>query len=159
MPLSYADAPAMAAIDIERRIAEIKRELSRLGPLRPGSLSQQYNVCGTPGCRCKADPPERHGPYSQISYNWKGRSKSEFVREDDLADVCRQLESYNRLRHLVEEWIALGLERARRLREARRGSAKSTENRPRGGRFPGKAPSLGANRPPRHPRKPLRQKA
>lgn len=149
----------MAAIDIERRIAEIKRELSRLGPLRPGSLSQQYNVCGTPGCRCKADPPERHGPYSQISYSWKGRSRSEFVRPDDLAEVRRQLESYDRLRRLVDEWIELGLERARRVREARRGGAKLAENRPQSGRSRAKAQLLGANRTPPGSRKSLRQKA
>jgi hypothetical protein len=38
---------------MERRIAQIKTELAQLGPLRPGHLSQQYNVGSTPGCRCK----------------------------------------------------------------------------------------------------------
>jgi len=147
----------MAVIDIERRIAEIKGELSRLGPLRPGSLSQQYNVCGNPSCRCKADPPERHGPYAQISYSWKGRSRSEFVREEDLADVRRQLENYDRLRRLVDEWIGLGLERARREREARR--AKSVENRPRSPRSRGKSQISAENRTASRSRKPLRQKA
>lgn len=149
----------MSAIDIERRIAEIKGELSRLGPLRPGSLSQQYNVCGTAGCRCKADPPERHGPYAQISYSWKGRSRSEFVREEDLGDVRRQLENYDRLRRLVDEWIELGLERARREREARRGGAKFTRNRGRGPESRAKARTSRANRTPLERRKPLRHKA
>lgn len=149
----------MSAIDIERRIAEIKGELSRLGPLRPGSLSQQYNVCGTPGCRCKADPPERHGPYAQISYSWKGRSRSEFVREEDLGDARRQLENYDRLRRLVDEWIELGLERARREREARRGGAKFVRNRARGPKSKERAHASGANRTALERRKPLRHKA
>src|SRR3989304_1960448 len=42
---------------LERKIATIKRHLALLGDLRPGSLSEQYNVCGSPGCKCKADPP------------------------------------------------------------------------------------------------------
>jgi len=147
----------MAVIDIERRIAEIKGELSSLGPLRPGSLSQQYNVCGHPSCRCKADPPERHGPYAQISYSWKGRSRSEFVREEDLADVHRQLENYDRLRRLVDEWIGLGLERVRRQREARR--AKLVENRPPSHRFRGKSQVSAENRTASKSRKPLREKA
>lgn len=149
----------MSAIDIERRIAEIKGELSRLGTLRPGSLSQQYNVCGTPGCRCKADPPERHGPYAQISYTWKGRSRSEFVREEDLGDVRRQLDNYDRLRRLVDEWIELGLERARQEREARRGGAKFTKNRGRGPQSRAKARALRPKRAPLERRKPLRHKA
>jgi hypothetical protein len=48
---------------IERQIEKVKRDIAALGDLRPGSLSTQYNVCGSPGCRCKATPPEKHGPY------------------------------------------------------------------------------------------------
>jgi len=43
---------------LEQKIEAIKRELITLGPLQPGSLSKQFNVCGKPGCRCKADPPQ-----------------------------------------------------------------------------------------------------
>src|SRR5437867_1169466 len=39
--------------NLETQIARIKTLLQRQGPMRPGSLSRQYNVCGKPGCRCK----------------------------------------------------------------------------------------------------------
>ena len=32
-----------------RQIEKVKTQLAALGDLRPGSLSTQYNVCGTPG--------------------------------------------------------------------------------------------------------------
>ena len=115
---------------IDQRVAEIKAELARLGPLRPGTLSQQYNVCGTPNCRCKANPPERHGPYYQLSYTWQMRSRSEFVRAQDLGDVQAQLRTYARLRALVDEWIALGLERARLIRDERKSASTSPKKRP-----------------------------
>lgn len=103
----------------QRRIAQIKAELAQLGPLRPGRLSQQYNVCGTPGCHCKTEPSRRHGPYYQISYTWQGKSRSEFVRRENLSAVQEQLHNYERLRALVEEWIGLGLAAAKlRLRRA-----------------------------------------
>jgi hypothetical protein len=105
---------------IDRRIAEIKRALTQLGPLRPGSISRQYNICGTPGCRCKADPPEKHGPYHQLNFTWRGRSHTEFVREQDLAVAAAELDSYQQLRSLNEEWIDLGIERARLLRDLRK---------------------------------------
>src|SRR5438105_2432306 len=38
---------------LENQIAQIKSQLQRHGPMRPGSLSRQYNVCGKPGCWCK----------------------------------------------------------------------------------------------------------
>jgi len=105
---------------IDRRIAEIKRALTQLGHLRPGSISRQYNICGTPGCRCKADPPEKHGPYHQLNFTWRARSHTEFVREQDLAEVTAELDSYQQLRSLNEEWIDLGIERARLLRALRK---------------------------------------
>ncbi len=97
---------------LERKIERIKRELDALGDLRPGTLSKQYNVCGVAGCRCKASPPKKHGPYYQISFTRKGRSGSRFVRRKELATVKRQLKNYTRLRKLVDQWIDLGTELA-----------------------------------------------
>jgi hypothetical protein len=107
-----------SAAAIQRRIEQIKAELAQLGPLRPGHLSQQYNVCGTPGCRCKDDPPRKHGPYYQLSYTWQRKSHSEFVRLENLAAVRQQLTNYQRLRTLVDEWIALGLNAAQLQRHS-----------------------------------------
>jgi hypothetical protein len=104
---------------LEGKIAKLKAALMTLGDLQPGSLSEQYNVCGTPGCRCKADPPRKHGPYYQVSFTWQGRSKSQFVRREHVATVRQHLRTYQRLRALVEQWIAAGLELSRlRLTEA-----------------------------------------
>ncbi len=84
-----------------------------LGELRPGSLSQQYNVCGKASCRCK-DPenPRRHGPYYQVSYVRKGKSSSTFVRPEGVAAVKKQLANYKKLMQLVNLWIDLGLEQS-----------------------------------------------
>jgi hypothetical protein len=95
---------------IERRIEKIKRDLAALGDLRPGSLSTQYNVCGTPGCRCKAIPPEKHGPYYQISYTRKGKSGTKFVRKEELPVIRKQLKNYESMRKLVDLWIDLATE-------------------------------------------------
>ena len=83
---------------LERQIDKVKRDLTRLDGLRMGSLSEQYNVCGTPGCRCKASPPEKHGPYYQLSYTRKGKSTTRFIRKPNLVMVERQLRNYARLR-------------------------------------------------------------
>lgn len=95
---------------LERQIEKIKRDLLRLGDLRPGSLSEQYNVCGNPNCRCKADPPKKHGPYYQLSLTRKGRSRTKFVKKPQVSDVKRQLKNYARLRTLVDQWIDLSSE-------------------------------------------------
>jgi hypothetical protein len=81
--------PAMATdreSTLERQIEKTKQALMALGDMRPGSLSTQYNVCGKAGCRCKADPPEKHGPYYQVSFTRKGKSSSKFVKRT----ICRR---------------------------------------------------------------------
>jgi hypothetical protein len=96
--------------ELERQIEKVKRDLAALGDLRPGSLSTQYNVCGTPGCRCKADPPEKHGPYYQISFSRKGKSSSKFVKQEDLPAIRKQLKNYERMKELMDRWIDLATE-------------------------------------------------
>ena len=95
---------------LQRQIEKVKRDLVALGDLRPGSLSTQYNVCGSPGCRCKASPPEKHGPYYQVSYTRKGKSGSKFVKKKDLPKVRKQLKNYERMKLLMERWIDLATE-------------------------------------------------
>jgi len=95
---------------LHRQIEKVKRDLAVLGDLRPGSLSTQYNVCGSPGCRCKADPPVKHGPYYQVSYTRKGKSSTKFVKKEDLATVRKQLKNYERMKLLIEKWIDLAME-------------------------------------------------
>lgn len=94
---------------LRRSIDRIKRDLASLGDLRPGTLSEQYNVCGSEACRCKADPPRKHGPYFQLSYTRKGRSRTEFVRKEDLSEIRMALRNYQKLRQLIDEWIELSI--------------------------------------------------
>ena len=96
--------------EIERQIEKLKRELSALGDLRPGSLSTQYNVCGSPGCRCKATPPQKHGPYYQVSFSRKGKSSSKFIRKEDLPAIRKQLKNYEKMKTLMDRWIDLATE-------------------------------------------------
>ena len=99
---------------LQQRINQLKAQLGEIGPMRPGSLSRQYNVCGKPGCRCK-DPknPRRHGPYHQLNYVYGGKKTSEFVRPQNLKQVRTQLANYKRFRRLIDQWIGLALKQAR----------------------------------------------
>lgn len=112
----------MSEQQVETRIQKIKQHIAALGDIRPGALSQQYNVCGNPTCRCKATPPIKHGPYYQISFTWKGKSTSQFVRDDEVEEASRQLENYRQLRDLIDEWVTLAVELSR-LRKLQRRQA------------------------------------
>ena len=102
--------------ELTDRIQHIKAALLTLGDLRPGALSEQYNTCRTPGCRCKADPPQRHGPYHQLSYSHHGRHRTENIRPEHITTVTTQIANYHKLRDLIDQWIdtSIELDRLRR---------------------------------------------
>lgn len=88
----------------QARIQIIGQNLLDLGPMRHGALSEQYNVCGKPNCKCK-DPsrPQKHGPYFQLSYVHEGKSTTEHVTRDMLGVVREQFTNYATFKRLTGE--------------------------------------------------------
>lgn len=97
---------------LEAEIKTTQHELLTLGPMHPGSISGQYQVCGRAGCRC-ADPvnPERHGPYYKLTYVYRGKPVCRFVRAGTERLLMERLAVYKRFRHLTDRWIALSIQR------------------------------------------------
>ena len=102
---------------IQHKIERLKQQLGKLGPMHPGSLGQQYNVCGKPGCRCKdLRCPRKHGPYYQLSFTWRWKSSTRFVRPEEVAEMRQKVARYKRFRKLVNQWVDLEVERQRERR-------------------------------------------
>jgi len=123
-------------LSLETKIGKLKEEIMALGlELQPGVLTQQYNVCGSPGCRCKANPPQKHGPYYQLSFTRKGKSRTQFVRRHELDLVQEHVRNYQRLKKLTDRWLALGMAlsrlRLRQDRESRNVSERDSRAKPR----------------------------
>jgi hypothetical protein len=87
---------------IERRIERIKEALSQIGPMRPGSLTRQYK-----------DRKNKTGAYWQISYTRQMKSRTEYVREEWLPEIRRQIATHKRFKRLIDQWIDLDIERSR----------------------------------------------
>lgn len=106
---------------MRERIKQIKAEIFAIGEMTPGSISEQFNVCGNPNCKCKdPDNPKKHGPYLQLSYTRRKKSTTEFVRKQMAADVRKQIENYQAFKKLTDEWIDLSIEIRRLRREGYR---------------------------------------
>lgn len=92
------------------RLDAIREEIGRLGEIRTGSLTEQYNVCGNPKCACRnPENPRRHGPYHQLSFTRYGKSTSEFVKAENVESVRESLENYKTLMRLKDEWIDISI--------------------------------------------------
>jgi len=97
---------------LEREIEAIKQKLLALGPMHPGSVSRQYQVCGNPACRClHPTKPQKHGPYYKLAYVHQGKPVCRFVRAACVDDMKTRLAAYKTFRSLVDKWIELSIRR------------------------------------------------
>jgi hypothetical protein len=99
--------------EIDEQILHLKNQLMALGPLHPGSLSRQYQVCGRRGCKC-VDPhkPRPHGPYSKLTYVYHGKFTCRFVRAGTVKEITALLATFKVFRKLTDQWVALAIQRA-----------------------------------------------
>ena len=87
---------------IQWAIQRIKQELGELGPMRPGTLTRQYRL-----------PRQKRIGYYQLSYTYRMKSHTEYVRPQFVEEVRRQVATYKRFKRLMQRWIALGMEECR----------------------------------------------
>ena len=85
--------------DVAQQLAHLQQEfvrtaqaLAQTGWVSQGSVVQRFMPCGRARCRCKADPPQLHGPYWQWTRVLHGKT------------VTRRLSE--RQARLYREWIA-----------------------------------------------------
>ncbi len=101
-------------MNFRKKISQLLRKMGGIGPMLPGSISKQYNVCGKLHCQCKdPDNPIKHGPYYQLSYTVAGRSSSMFVKHPDLPAVKEMVAKYKRFKELFTKLTGVYLELAR----------------------------------------------
>ncbi|MGH7644506.1 MAG: DUF6788 family protein [Gemmatimonadales bacterium] len=114
---------------LDAQIRAIQRELATLGDLRPGTLTRQYTVCGSAGCRCKARPPQKHGPYYHLSYTRHGKGGTRLIKPANVATVRAAARTYTRLKCLVDRWIDLATERSDLTLQPRAAANSSAKRR------------------------------
>lgn len=98
----------------EKRIRKVEQQLAELGPLLPGSITEQWNVCGKAGCRCKSkDNPQKHGPYQKLSFTILGKSSTMFIKKDDLDEANKRIKAYGKFKKLCGELVLAWVDEAK----------------------------------------------
>ena len=87
---------------IEKKIARIKAALEAIGPMRPGSLTEQFK-----------DRENEKGAFWQISYTRQMQSRTEYIRQEWVKTTQRQIKEYKKFKRLIETWVALAIEHAK----------------------------------------------
>jgi len=119
-----------------RRLRERYRkhaaELAQVGFILKGSLVQRFLPCGTPSCRCHADPPRLHGPYWQWSSKVAGKTVSRMLSEDQARRYQQWMANGKRFAEIVNKLHNLSSQADAILLAQERTSAKThTTSRPR----------------------------
>ncbi len=78
--------------DYEQKYRELAAHLPTIGMIHAGSVTRRYTRCATPGCKCRADPPQPHGPYYQWTAKINGKTATRRINEHEA--------------ELYQEWIA-----------------------------------------------------
>ena len=84
---------------IKNEIETIKSQLMDIGDMRPGSLTRQYR-----------NPKEQAGEFFQISYTYKMKSHTEYVRPQFVQQVRKQIQNYKTFKKLIDKWIELAIQ-------------------------------------------------
>ena len=89
-------------LKIEKQIDKIKQDLLDIGEMRPGSLTKQYR-----------NAKEKKWGFYQLSYTYKMKSKTEYVRVPHVDDLKKQIDTYKKFKDLVEKWIDLSIKHSK----------------------------------------------
>ena len=89
---------------MENQIGKIREDLSRLGDMRPGSLTRQYR-----------NPTKKEGGYWQLSYTYKMRGRSEHVRPEYVSTIRKEIANFKRFKKLSDKWVELSLQKSKLL--------------------------------------------
>lgn len=111
--MSRCDTLFCMSTQDEQRFQSLKEALAEIGPFRRGSVVHHYMRCGSPGCRCHADPPQLHGPYYDWTRKVRGKTVTVRVSEEQA--------------QLLQHWIANARRLDEILREMKEVSARLTE--------------------------------
>jgi hypothetical protein len=104
----------MSIQEFEAEVSQLKQKISEIGLMLPGSISEQWNVCGMKGCKCKDKKnPQKHGPYYQLSYSLSSGSSTMFVKKENLSDTRQFILNYKMFKKLNVELVTASVKLVR----------------------------------------------
>lgn len=76
-------------------------QIRELGFIATGSVIERYTVCTAAGCRCHADPPQRHGPYHQYTRKVAGKTITARLTPQQAQHYREQIANRRRLNEII----------------------------------------------------------
>lgn len=96
-------SPEQRLASYERRYRELAAQLADIGMISSGSLTRRYTRCTSPGCKCRADPPQPHGPYWQWTRKIDGKTVTRRLTPGEAKLYRRWIANDRRMRRIIEQ--------------------------------------------------------
>lgn len=87
---------------LEEQINSAKLEVLELGAMRPGHLSAQHRTSD-----------KARAAYPQLSYTFKKKGYTDYVRAVDLERIKREVENYKTFKEIIERICGLSIKLSR----------------------------------------------
>lgn len=103
-----------------KRLEETIKKLMPNGGILPGKVREMYTSCGNANCKCMdAKNPQKHS-YNQLSYSSKGKTKTLYIKKNDVSMVKKMTNNYQDLRSASLELgdIVAGLSKEKGIKKA-----------------------------------------
>jgi len=101
--MSESAARTEQLADYQRQYRKLVAQLAEIGFIASGTVIERSTRCGTPGCRCHADPPQLHGPYHQWTTKAAGKTITRRLTSQQAALYREWIDNNRRLRRLVTQ--------------------------------------------------------
>jgi len=103
---------------LEQRHRALMHQLADTGIVLRGSIAARRTRCGQPNCRCKANPPTRHGPYYFWTRKVAGKTVNVVLSPAHAARCQPWSRNMRRADQILSRLQALGLRAAHALRRS-----------------------------------------
>lgn len=105
---------------LEQRHRALLAELADIGLVLRGTIAPRRMRCGNPTCRCRAHPPQLHGPYFVWTRKVAGKTVTAMLPPNQAALCQDWSRNMRKLDRIVRDLQALGLRAAALVRAAHR---------------------------------------
>jgi endogenous inhibitor of DNA gyrase (YacG/DUF329 family) len=113
---------------LQTRYRALTDQLREVGFIAAGTVVERFTVCASAGCRCHADPPQRHGPYFQHTRKVAGKTVTARLTAAQAERYREQIANRRRLEELVTAMHEISTQ-ARQLPLAQPDPAKTADPR------------------------------
>jgi hypothetical protein len=95
--------------NLKTRYKELADKKYKVSDLAIGTIQMRDGICGKANCKCKKGKP--HGPYPYLAWQSKKKERaiSVYVSQNELQDMKKRIENYQKLKDDIEDLITLDL--------------------------------------------------